>query len=153
MKRETHNLLPIKNKLIYNKSGISTNKPNCRRLKLHNMILSLLFIFLINIPAQEVFAGNNPTKYDFDEISINNFDITLFELIKNEFEIKVGETDKPIAALLRECREHLLPGGNGPFTWDQTCLDMVQLLAMYECMKENERACTELKSEDLIVEI
>ena len=88
----------------------------------------------------------------------DTFDVALVKsILKDHSEMETsqtGETEKPIIlALLKECEENLILSQDSPSILDQECLEVLTQAIMDECFNGNERACNELKSENLIVEI
>ena len=89
----------------------------------------------------------------------NTFDVAFVEsVLKDHFEMVSDQIDSDekllTVALIRECEESLIPGNNNSSSnWDRDCTELLTQAVIGECLNGNERACQELKSENLIVEI
>ena len=146
-----------------------------RRLKFYDMILSILFFIIIGtMPVKNAFAkngstwseqdskrleiaGNDPTFTEYLRMASNDPTLTgpfIGPILKDHFKMdaQTEESEKLVLALAKECEE-FINSEDSPSTWDQDCLEIVTQWVMYECMNDNERACSKLRSEDLIVEI
>ncbi len=71
-------------------------------------------------------------------------------ILKDHFGVdaQTEESEKLFLALAKECEESFINSEDSPSTPDQDCLDIVTQWVMYECMNDNERACSELRSEN-----